>query len=71
MMGSVPTHCPDWHRSVCVHAFASSQGTPSVWGGCMHSPIPLHSSTVQELPSSGHGDPPTVGGWEQNPMPSH
>src|SRR5579862_5552096 len=71
MTGSDPTHCPDSHWSVCVHAFASLQAVPSGLGGWIHSPIPLHSSIVQTLPSSGHGVPPALGGWEQNPMPSH
>lgn len=27
-MGSPPTHTPDWHVSVCVHAFPSLHAAP-------------------------------------------
>jgi hypothetical protein len=41
-----PVHAPDWHVSVCVHAFPSLHVVPSDLAGFEHRPVPgLHEPT--------------------------
>jgi hypothetical protein len=39
LTGSEPAHAPDWHESVCVHAFPSEQGAPLGAFGFEHTPV--------------------------------
>src|SRR5204863_8408183 len=44
--GLAPVHVPDWHVSVCVHAFPSLQEDPLAFGGLEQTPVAaLHAPT--------------------------
>jgi hypothetical protein len=61
-IGLAPTHMPDWHWSLWVHALPSLQLVPFMRAGCPQAPAPLHLSSVQSLPSSVHGTVLATGG---------
>ena len=47
VFGLPPVQTPDWHESVCVHAFPSEHDVPYEAAGYEHTPVdPLHVPAV-------------------------
>ena len=49
MTGLAPAQVPDWHVSVCVHAFPSEQELPLALTGFEHAP-----EAVSHVPALWH-----------------
>jgi len=68
--GFVPTHLPAWQASVLVHALASSQAVPFVFGVLEHAPVDgLHTPTLH--PSSCERQSTAVPGLHDRVDESH